>query len=77
MSLSVVFDRFEALIFAYTGYGWAGTYYFVDPETGIAAVYGTQVVPTCDAEVVQLWEELERALYAGISQESEIPCKSA
>ncbi|PPQ74395.1 hypothetical protein CVT26_000946 [Gymnopilus dilepis] len=47
-------------------YGWAGTYYFMDPATGIAVTYGTQVVPTCDVEVVRLWEALERALYAGL-----------
>ncbi|PPQ92543.1 hypothetical protein CVT25_010376 [Psilocybe cyanescens] len=45
-------------------YGWAGTYYFLDPETGIAVVYGTQVVPTRDPEVIKLWDQLERALYA-------------
>ncbi|KAF8153185.1 beta-lactamase/transpeptidase-like protein [Crassisporium funariophilum] len=45
-------------------YGWAGTYYFMDPTTGIAAVYGTQVVPTRDPEVLKLWEQLEEALYA-------------
>ncbi|KAF5325015.1 hypothetical protein D9619_009571 [Psilocybe cf. subviscida] len=47
-------------------YGWAGTYYFLDPSTGVVVVYGTQVVPTCDQEVVKLWENLERALYEGI-----------
>lgn len=49
------------------GYGWAGTYYFMDPATGIAVVYGTQVVPTTDIEVVALWDRLERALYAGLT----------
>jgi len=49
-------------------YGWAGTYYFMDPATGIAMVYGTQVVPTTDAEVVKLWEQLERAFYAGLEK---------
>lgn len=51
------------------GYGWAGTYYFMDPTTGIAVVYGTQVVPTCDEEVVKLWEQLERAVYAGLQED--------
>ncbi|KAF9541421.1 beta-lactamase/transpeptidase-like protein [Agrocybe pediades] len=49
-------------------YGWAGTYYFMDPQTGIAAVYGTQLVPTFDTEVKQLWDRLERALYAGLQE---------
>ncbi|KDR77296.1 hypothetical protein GALMADRAFT_96063 [Galerina marginata CBS 339.88] len=47
-------------------YGWAGTYYFMDPVTGIAVVYGTQVAPTGDVEVIRLWENLERATYAGL-----------
>ncbi|KAF9476675.1 beta-lactamase/transpeptidase-like protein [Pholiota conissans] len=47
-------------------YGWAGTYYFMDPTTGLAVVYGTQVVPTNDPEVVKLWGQLETALYAGL-----------
>ncbi|KAF8902601.1 beta-lactamase/transpeptidase-like protein [Gymnopilus junonius] len=49
-------------------YGWAGTYYFIDPAAGIAVTYGTQVVPTCDVEVERLWEALERALYAGLDE---------
>ncbi|KAJ3504818.1 hypothetical protein NLJ89_g7737 [Agrocybe chaxingu] len=47
-------------------YGWAGTYYFMDPSTGIAVAYGTQVAPTNDREVVKLWEELETAIYQGL-----------
>lgn len=39
----------------------------MDPATGIAVVYGTQVVPTTDIEVVALWDRLERALYAGLT----------
>lgn len=48
------------------GYGWAGTYYFVDPETGIAVVFGTQVAPANDPEMKRLWAELEQAFYAGL-----------
>ncbi|KAF9476665.1 beta-lactamase/transpeptidase-like protein [Pholiota conissans] len=49
-------------------YGWAGTYYFMDPTTGIAVVYGTQVVPPTDPEVDRLWAQLETALYAGLKE---------
>jgi len=58
----------NVLIYLYIGYGWAGTYYFADPHTGIAAVYGTQLVPTFDSEVVKLWDRLERAIYAGLEK---------
>jgi methyl acetate hydrolase len=47
-------------------YGWAGIYFFVDPETGIAAVYATQVLPTRDAEVVALFQRLEETLYKAV-----------
>ncbi|TFK75715.1 beta-lactamase/transpeptidase-like protein [Pluteus cervinus] len=50
-------------------FGWAGTYYFMDPTTGIAAVLGTQVVPSRDPEVISIWKRLEEALYAGLSNE--------
>ena len=49
------------------GYGWAGTYYFIDPETGVAAVLGSQLVPSIDPEVAELWGRLEEALYAGLT----------
>ena len=48
----------------FTGYGWAGTYYFIDPTSGIAAVCYTQVLPTLDSEVLKVWQEAEEALYA-------------
>ena len=53
-------------IFA-AGYGWAGTYYFIDPETGVAAILGSQLVPSTDPEVAKLWDGLEGALYAGLT----------
>ena len=39
----------------------------MDPTTGVALVYGTQVVPTTDDEVVALWYALEHALYEGLT----------
>ncbi|KAF8893000.1 beta-lactamase/transpeptidase-like protein [Infundibulicybe gibba] len=47
-------------------YGWAGTYYFIDPTTGVAAVVSSQVIPTGDPEVVKIYDQLERALYSGL-----------
>lgn len=47
-----------------TGYGFAGTYYFIDPTSGIAAVCCTQILPTLDSEVLKVWQEAEEALYA-------------
>ena len=38
----------------------------MDPTTGIAAVFGTQVVPPIDTETVKLWEEVEKVIYAGL-----------
>ncbi|KAF9051736.1 beta-lactamase/transpeptidase-like protein [Panaeolus papilionaceus] len=45
-------------------YGWAGTYYFMDPTTGVAAAFGAQVIPTKDQEVYELWERLEKEMYS-------------
>ncbi|PPQ69677.1 hypothetical protein CVT24_001210, partial [Panaeolus cyanescens] len=47
-------------------YGWAGTYYFIDPTTGIAASFNAQVIPTKDLEVYHLWERLEEAVYSAL-----------
>ncbi|KAF8152902.1 beta-lactamase/transpeptidase-like protein [Crassisporium funariophilum] len=46
--------------------GWAGTYGFIDPKTGVAAVFGTQIVPSRDAEILKLYAEFEETLYAGL-----------
>jgi hypothetical protein len=48
------------------GYGYANTYYFLDPETGVALVFGTQLIPTRDAEVLRLWDEIEGIFYSGL-----------
>lgn len=49
-----------------TGSGWAGTYFFIDPDTGVAAVFGTQIAPSRDPTVIKLFGELEEALYGGL-----------
>ena len=50
----------------FPGYGWAGTYFFMDPTSGVAAVCCTQIVPTLDSEVFKVWKEAEEALYEGL-----------
>ncbi|KAF5322969.1 hypothetical protein D9611_009300 [Ephemerocybe angulata] len=50
----------------FVGGGWAGTSYFLDPTTGIAVVFGTQLVPPGEPEVTKLQEDLERAVYANL-----------
>jgi len=49
-------------------YGWANTEYFMDPETGIALVFGSQIVPRRDPEVTKVFEQLEEAFYRGLSE---------
>ncbi|KAJ7721020.1 beta-lactamase/transpeptidase-like protein [Mycena metata] len=49
--------------------GWANTSFFVDPTTGVAAVFGTQLAPTGDKDHNRLLDALERALYAALSAE--------
>ncbi|KAF9483311.1 beta-lactamase/transpeptidase-like protein [Pholiota conissans] len=52
--------------------GWAGTHFFIDPRTGVAAVYGTQLLaPTCgnnDPENLKGFVAFEEALYAGLDK---------
>ncbi|KAF9051731.1 beta-lactamase/transpeptidase-like protein [Panaeolus papilionaceus] len=50
-------------------FGWAGTYYLIDPTTGVTALLGTQVLHPHDAKVHGLWERLERAMYSAVTQE--------
>jgi hypothetical protein len=38
----------------------------VDPAAGVAAVVGTQLVPTMDDTHERKFNELERALYGGL-----------
>ncbi|KAJ3505256.1 hypothetical protein NLJ89_g7511 [Agrocybe chaxingu] len=47
-------------------WGWAGTYHFIDPTTGIATVFGTQILPTYDDELMKLDAEFQRVLYGGL-----------
>ncbi|KAJ7695988.1 beta-lactamase/transpeptidase-like protein [Mycena rosella] len=50
--------------------GWACTSYIIDPETGIAAVLGTQLIPShgFDPAYEMLWVEVEAAIYEGLEK---------
>lgn len=48
------------------GSGWAGTFHFIDPTTGIAAIFSTQCIPVLDRDVMKLSVDLERVLYEGL-----------
>ncbi|KAF8964753.1 beta-lactamase [Flammula alnicola] len=51
--------------------GWAGTAHFIDPTSGIAVVFGIQITPSGDIEVVKVWSKLEALLYSALSSGSE------
>lgn len=46
--------------------GWAGTFFLLDPTTGIALMTGTQVVPSVDAGATALFWKLEEIVYANL-----------
>ncbi|KAJ7683565.1 beta-lactamase/transpeptidase-like protein, partial [Mycena rosella] len=46
--------------------GWANTSFFVDPTTGVAAVFATQLTPASDDKYEQLFSVLEKELYSGL-----------
>ncbi|KAJ7866173.1 beta-lactamase/transpeptidase-like protein [Mycena leptocephala] len=47
--------------------GWASTSYFVDPATGVAAVFGMQVAPKGDDTHKRLLSVLEKTVYAALA----------
>jgi CubicO group peptidase (beta-lactamase class C family) len=47
---------------------WAGifnTYFWVDPAAGITGAFYSQCLPFVDPPVTRMYEDFERALYAG------------
>jgi len=47
--------------------GWAGTFGHIDPEAGVAVVFGTQLVPSLtEGEIFRLQGEFEHILYSGL-----------
>jgi len=61
----------SADIMRLTGGGWAGTQHFMDPTTGIAVVFGVQVLPTLDLEVAKLWSKLETLVYSAVEDRAD------
>ncbi|KAF7333735.1 hypothetical protein MVEN_02330000 [Mycena venus] len=47
--------------------GWANTSFFIDPTTGVAAVFATQLAPRFDNTHHRLYDTLEKTLYAGLA----------
>jgi CubicO group peptidase (beta-lactamase class C family) len=46
---------------------WGGllnTYYWIDPNRRIAAVFMTQVLPFADTHTLRLYRQFERGIYA-------------
>jgi methyl acetate hydrolase len=43
--------------------GLANSYYWIDPATGIAGVYITQILPFADKKSLPLYYEFESAFY--------------
>ncbi|KAF8893006.1 beta-lactamase/transpeptidase-like protein [Infundibulicybe gibba] len=46
--------------------GWANTFFFLDPSTGIAVSIGTQLVPPIDPIGGSTCDRIERIIYAGL-----------
>lgn len=53
-------------LFHFSGSGWANTNHFIDPTTGVAVIFGSQVLPPVNAEVQKYYVEFEEVLYAGL-----------
>jgi hypothetical protein len=41
--------------------------FFIDPASGIAAVFGTQVVPPANAKSIAVYKRLEALTYAAVN----------
>lgn len=44
--------------------GLANCFWWCDPEKGIAGMVATQILPFCDANVLNLWASVEAKAYA-------------
>jgi CubicO group peptidase (beta-lactamase class C family) len=54
------------LLYYSAGGGWAGTHGFIDPTTGIAVVFGIQMVPSNNVDLVKNWTRLEELVYSAV-----------
>ncbi|KAF7335429.1 hypothetical protein MVEN_02195900 [Mycena venus] len=52
--------------------GWASTSFLIDPQAGVAAVFGMQLVPTGDDVHMRLLDVLERGVYAGLINDAKL-----
>lgn len=48
------------------GFGWANTFHFIDPTTGVAVFFGTQTLPSMDSVVSDYFARLETVLYKAL-----------
>jgi len=47
--------------------GFANTFYWIDPSTGIAGVFMTQIVPFFDPRAIKLFREFETEVYRSLA----------
>jgi CubicO group peptidase (beta-lactamase class C family) len=43
------------------------TYYWIDPDKRVAAVFMTQVLPFADTRALRVYRQFERGVYAAIT----------
>ncbi|KJA25265.1 hypothetical protein HYPSUDRAFT_135104 [Hypholoma sublateritium FD-334 SS-4] len=46
--------------------GYAGTYHFIDPTTGIVVMFGMQLTPPRGPDLLDLYPKLEELIYAAV-----------
>ncbi|TGO82589.1 hypothetical protein BPOR_0798g00020 [Botrytis porri] len=46
--------------------GLANLFWWADREAGISGIYGSQLLPTGDKQIVEMFEEFEKAVYAEV-----------
>jgi hypothetical protein len=51
----------------FSGSGWANTNHFIDPTTGVAAIFSSQILPPVNVEVQKYYLEFEKVLYSGLN----------
>ena len=51
----------------FSGSGWAGLEFFVDPGSGIALAFGIQILPWGDQELWEAWPKLESLVYSALA----------
>ena len=54
------------MIIVGVGSGWAGTFGHIDPETGVVAVFATQILPSLDGDIFRYLDEFEKTVYSNL-----------